>query len=87
MRTPGSAAKPPPSTKVRQLAGLWDVCRKTFMATYAKANNKISEQTSKQSILDNRLLPRFGGRRLDSFTVLDLDTMKAEMQGSTAARA
>jgi hypothetical protein len=52
---------------------------KTFMATYAKANNKISEQTSKQSILENRLLPRFGDRRLDSFTVLDLDTMKAEM--------
>ena len=52
---------------------------KIFMATYAKANNKISEQTSKQSILDNRLLPKFGARRLDSFTVLDLDTMKAEM--------
>lgn len=52
---------------------------KTFMATYAKANNKISEQTSKQSILDHRLLPRFADRRLDSFTVLDLDRMKAEM--------
>ena len=51
----------------------------TFMATYSKANNKISEQTSKQSILDHRLLPRFGNRRLDSFTVLDLDAMKADM--------
>ena len=50
-----------------------------FMATYAKANNKPSEQASKQSILDNYLLPRFRARRLDSFKVLDIDQLKAQM--------
>jgi integrase len=52
---------------------------KVFMATYARANNKPSEQASKQSILDNYLLPRFRTRRLDSFKVLDIDQLKAEM--------
>lgn len=69
----------PPAVEPRKEAPTFAAFAKIFMATYAKANNKISEQTSKQSILDNRLLPRFGARRLDSFTVLDLDTMKAEM--------
>jgi hypothetical protein len=54
-------------------------CARAAAREEAKANNKISEQTSKQSILDHRLLPRFGAQRLDSFTVFDLDRMKAEM--------
>jgi integrase len=48
------------------------------MATYAKANNKPSEQASKESILTHRLVPRFGQRRLDSFRVLDIDQLKAD---------
>ncbi len=52
---------------------------KIFMATYAKANNKPSEQASKESILKLRLVPRFGKRRLDSFKVLDIDQLKADM--------
>lgn len=52
---------------------------KVFMATYAKANNKPSEQASKKSILDNYLLPRYRTRRLDTFKVLDIDQLKAEM--------
>ncbi len=52
---------------------------KVFMATYAKANNKPSEQASKESILRLRLVPRFGKRRLDSFKVLDIDQLKADM--------
>jgi integrase len=52
---------------------------KVFMATYAKANNKPSEQASKESILRHRLIPRFGKRRLDSFKVLDIDQLKADM--------
>ena len=52
---------------------------KVFMATYAKANNKPSEQASKESILKLRLVPRFGKRRLDSFKVLDIDQLKADM--------
>jgi len=52
---------------------------KVFMATYAKANNKPSEQASKQSILDNHLLPRFRTRPLDTFKVLDIDQLKADM--------
>jgi integrase len=49
------------------------------MASYAKANNKPSEQESKRSILDNHLLPRFRTRKLDSFKVLDIDQFKAHM--------
>lgn len=41
-----------------------------------EGDNKPSEQASKQSILDNYLLPRFRTRRLDSFKVLDIDQLE-----------
>lgn len=51
----------------------------TFMATYAKTNNKISEQTAKRSILDHHLLPALGSKRLDRITVQDVEELKAKL--------
>jgi integrase len=50
-----------------------------FMSSYAKANNKPSEQTSKAGILNRHLLPIFGDRRLDSFTAQDVEHLKARL--------
>ena len=78
---PGAAtatAVPEPSQPEKEVP-TFAAFAKVFMATYAKANNKPSEQASKQCILDNHLLPRFRTRRLDSFKVLDIDQLKADM--------
>ena len=40
----------------------------TFMATYARSNNKPSEYEAKRSILAHHLLPAFGSRRLVEIT-------------------
>jgi integrase len=73
-----SAAVPEPSQPTQEVPTFAAFAR-IFMATYAKANNKPSEQASKESILRHRLIPRFGQRRLDSFKVLDIDQLKADM--------
>jgi integrase len=74
--TPATAPEPSqPTQEVPTFAAF----AKIFMATYAKANNKPSEQASKESILRHRLIPRFGKRGLDSFKVLDIDQLKADM--------
>ena len=48
-----------------------------FMSSYARANNKPSEQASKVSILNQHLLPVFGRTRLDSISAKDVEHMKA----------
>jgi integrase len=73
-----SVAAPEPSQSTQEVP-TFAAFAKIFMATYAKANNKPSEQASKESILRHRLIPRFGQRRLDSFKVLDIDQLKADM--------
>lgn len=50
-----------------------------FMSSYARANNKPSEQAAKISILNQHLLPVFGRRRLDSITAKDVEHLKAEL--------
>lgn len=50
-----------------------------FMSSYAKANNKPSEQTSKAGILKKHLFPIFGGRYLDSITAQDVEHLKARL--------
>lgn len=72
------AAAPEPSQPTQEVP-TFAAFAKIFMATYAKANNKPSEQASKESILRHRLIPRFGKRGLDSFKVLDIDQLKADM--------
>src|SRR5579872_2863710 len=76
---PAQAAPVQPPVEPEKEVPTFAAFAKVFMATYAKANNKPSEQASKQSILDNYLLPRFRARRLDSFKVLDIDQLKAQM--------
>lgn len=79
-RAPAQIAQPAPMpVEPEKEVPTFGAFAKVFMATYAKANNKPSEQASKESILDNYLLPRFRTRRLDSFKVLDIDQLKAEM--------
>jgi hypothetical protein len=58
----------------------FEAVAKIFIATYSKANNKPSEQEGKESILRVRL-HCFANHRIDTFSVLDIDTLKAEMMG------
>lgn len=57
-----------------------------FMETYVKANNKPSEQTTKECIFRVHLRPRFGKKRLDEISRRDIEQMKAELlkQGKSA---
>ncbi|MEP6654537.1 MAG: site-specific integrase [Myxococcales bacterium] len=57
-----------------------------FMSTYAKANNKPSEQVAKRSILSNHLIPAFGSLPLDQITVQDVERMKARMLAKELSR-
>lgn len=50
---------------------------KEFLETYVAANNKKSEQISKESIFRHRLNPELGRRRLDSITMRDVERIKA----------
>jgi integrase len=52
---------------------------KTFMATYARSNNKPSECEAKRSILNRHLLPAFGSRRLGEITGKDVEDLKARL--------
>jgi integrase len=73
--TTPTATEPQPREEVptfRQFA-------EDFMASYAKANNKPSEQTSKSSILENHLLPAFGRMPLDRIGVKDVEMLKATL--------
>ena len=67
-----------PRPKAKEVPTL-RVFAKEFMETYAKVNNRESEQEGKQSILNRHLLPRFGRRRLDGITVRDIERMKADL--------
>lgn len=51
-----------------------------FMETYAAANNKLSEQDSKRSMLDTHLVPRFGDLRLDAIGKHEIEKMRAELR-------
>jgi integrase len=50
-----------------------------FMASYARANNRPSEQTSKTSILKTHLLPAFDRVPLDRIGVQDVERLKAAL--------
>jgi integrase len=52
---------------------------KRFIDGYAKVENKASEVTAKQSVLDHHLVPRFGSKRLDEITTEDVDGLKANL--------
>jgi len=77
---------PVPNPEPKKEVPTFAAFAKIFLATYAKANNKPSEQDSKESILRVRLNPRFGTRKIDSFNVLDIDRMKAEMMEDDYSR-
>jgi integrase len=49
----------------------------TFLDTYARVNNKPSEVESKESILENHLLPQLGKLPLDAITVEAVERYKA----------
>jgi integrase len=49
----------------------------TFMDTYARVNNKPSEVESKESILENHLLPVLGRLPLDAITTEEVERYKA----------
>jgi integrase len=72
----------------KEVAPIFAKFAETFMTTYAKTNNKISEQTAKRSILTHHLLPALGSKRLDKITGGDVENLKASIieKGKTAKR-
>jgi integrase len=50
-----------------------------FLETYAKANNKPSEQASKRLIMKRHLRPVFGTKRLDQIGRGDIEALKARL--------
>jgi integrase len=75
-QAPLTGAPPPPP---RKEAPTFRTFADEFMATYAKANNKPSEQTAKACILENHLLPVFGRVPLDRIGVQDVERLKATL--------
>ncbi len=57
-----------------------------FMETYARSNNKPSEQEAKRCILKHHLLPAFGELRLDQIRVHQIETLKAALLGKGLSR-
>lgn len=51
----------------------------TFLETYAKANNKPSEQSSKRLIIKLYLRPQLGTKRLDQVGKADVEALKVRM--------
>lgn len=58
-----------------------------FLKVYALANNKLSEQESKEAILRVHLLPAFTGKRLDQIGAREVEAYKAGKLHGDAARA
>ncbi|MCG8423956.1 MAG: site-specific integrase [Proteobacteria bacterium] len=57
-----------------------------FMNTYAKANNKLSEQLAKQSHLTCHLLPAFGTLQLSQIDTRQVETFKAALLDGKRSR-
>ena len=49
-----------------------------FMQKHVRANNKVSEAISKESILRNHLLPAFGTKKLDTIGTEAIDSFKVK---------
>jgi integrase len=56
-----------------------------FLDEYSAINNKLSEFKSKASILKNHLVPFFGGFRIDSIAVREIEKYKAVKVGAGLA--
>ncbi len=70
-----------PSLKPKEVP-TFDAFADEFMATYAKTNNRISEQMAKQGILKHHLRPAFGKLKLDAITVREIEQLKAKVLGA-----
>jgi len=57
-----------------------------FMNTYAKANNKLSEQEAKQCHLRKHLLPAFGAMQLHEIDQRQIEAFKARLLDGTCSR-
>jgi len=57
--------RPPVAEPVKNEAPMLAAFGERFLETYAKANNKPSEQASKRLIMKRHLRPVFGTKRLD----------------------
>jgi integrase len=77
LRTEAPATGSAPET--RKEVPTFNTFAAEFMASYAKANNKPSEQTAKASILGKHLRPAFGSMPLDRIGVQEVERLKAAL--------
>jgi integrase len=78
--------KPPPDRARKEKIPTFAAFASEFMATYAKANNKPSEQATKRSHLKCHLLPAFGAARLDHIDTRAIERLKAKMLDGSRSR-
>jgi integrase len=64
----------------------FDAFADEFMATYAKTNNRFSEQMAKLGILKHHLRPAFGKLKLDAITVREIEQLKAKVLAAELSR-
>ena len=78
---------PPPGEEPKQKeAPTFGAFADEFMATYAKTNNRISEQIAKRGILKHHLRPAFGSMKLDAITVREVERLKAKVLAAELSR-
>jgi hypothetical protein len=64
----------------------FDAFADEFMKTYAKTNNKPSEQKNKELILRRHLRPAFGHLNLGDIRAREIERLKAELLDGTRSR-
>jgi integrase len=74
-----------PSLKPKEVP-TFDAFADEFMATYAKTNNRFSEQMAKLGILKHHLRPAFGKLKLDAITVREIEQLKAKVLAAELSR-
>jgi integrase len=71
--------RPPVAEPVKNEGPMLAAFRERILETYAKANNKPSEQASKRLIMKRHLRPVFGTKRLDQIGRGDIEALKARL--------
>lgn len=65
----------------------FDAFADEFMKTYAKSNNKLSEQKNKELLLACHLRPKLGHLNLDEIRSREIEQLKADLlDGNAVAR-
>lgn len=75
-----TAPEPVPEASTKEVPTI-NVFAYVFLNTYARTNNKPSEQINKESLLRTKIKPVLGERRLDEIRYGDVEDLKSQLLG------